>query len=145
MKDVAAAAYKKVWELNPEYPWAHVSLGLVYLVQSRPDEGLAEMEREKDPYWRRYGLALAYHTLGRQKDADTKLAELIENHQEVAACQIAEIYAHRGDADRAFEWLERAYAQRDAGLAQLKGDPLLKSLEGDPRYVAFLKKMRLPI
>jgi hypothetical protein len=47
-------------------------------------------------------------------------------------------------ADRAFEWLERAYAQRDGGLAQLKGDPLLKSLERDPRYAAFLKKMRLP-
>jgi len=54
------------------------------------------------------------------------------------------VYAFRGEADRAFEWLERAYAQRDSGLAEMKGDPLLKSLERDPRYAAFLKKMRLP-
>jgi hypothetical protein len=42
------------------------------------------------------------------------------------------------------EWLERAYAQRDPGLAEMKGDPFLKNLEGDPRYKAFLKKLRLP-
>jgi len=59
--------------------------------------------------------------------------------------QIAEVYGFREEADRAFEWLERAYAQRDGGLAQMKGDPLLKSLERDPRYAAFLKKMRLPV
>jgi len=52
--------------------------------------------------------------------------------------------ATRGESDKAFEWLERAYAQRDGGLASLKGDPLLKSIEHDPRYAAFLKKMRLP-
>ncbi len=61
------------------------------------------------------------------------------------AFQVAEVYAFRGDADRAFEWLERAYAQRDAGLAGIKGDVSLKNLEHDPRYVAFLKKMRLPV
>jgi len=54
------------------------------------------------------------------------------------------VYAFRGETDRAFEWLERAYASRDSGLAQFKGDPLLKSLEHDPRYAAFLKKMHLP-
>ena len=54
------------------------------------------------------------------------------------------MYAFRGEADRAFEWLERAYVQRDGGLTTLKGDPLLKSLERNPRYAAFLKKMRLP-
>ena len=54
-------------------------------------------------------------------------------------------YAFRGQRDEAFAWLERAYAQRDGGLAQMKGDPLLKNLEADPRYTAFLKRMRLPL
>jgi len=61
------------------------------------------------------------------------------------AFQIAEIYAYRGEADKAFEWLERAYKQRDGGLSQMKGDPLLSSLERDPRWHAFLKKMKLPV
>ncbi len=51
----------------------------------------------------------------------------------IAAFQIAEIYAYRGETDKAFEWLERAYKQRDGGLSQMKGDPLLRSLERDPR------------
>jgi adenylate cyclase len=54
------------------------------------------------------------------------------------------VYAFRGEANRAFEWLERAYSQRNGGLSEMKGDPPLKSLERDPRYAAFLKKMRLP-
>jgi len=48
-------------------------------------------------------------------------------------------------ADKAFEWLDRAYAQRDGGLIFTKVDPLLKSLHNDPRYAAFLKKLNLPI
>jgi hypothetical protein len=53
--------------------------------------------------------------------------------------------ATRGETDKAFEWLERAYEQRDGGLSEIKGDPLLRSLEHDPRYRPFLQKMKLPV
>ncbi len=139
----AAAALKKALELNPEFPGSHNSLGQVYLAQRHPQEALAEMEREPGPELRLQGQALAYHALGRKKESDAALAELTAKYQADAAVQIAEVYAFRGEADRAFEWLERAYAQRDSGIAEMKGDPLLKSLERDPRYTAFLKKMRL--
>ncbi len=73
------------------------------------------------------------------------MAEVIKEQQNDSAYQIAEIYAFRGETDKAFEWLERAYKQRDGGLAQqMKGDPLLRSLHSDPRWSAFLKKMKLP-
>jgi serine/threonine-protein kinase len=54
------------------------------------------------------------------------------------------VYAFRGEKERAFEWLERAYEARDEDLFFIKGDPLLKNLEGDPRFKAFLRKMNLP-
>jgi serine/threonine-protein kinase len=54
------------------------------------------------------------------------------------------VYAFRGEKDRAFEWLDRAFDLRDEDLYVIKGDPLLKNLEGDPRYKAFLRKMNLP-
>jgi hypothetical protein len=73
------------------------------------------------------------------------LSEHIDEFQKEGAFQIAEIYAYRGETDQAFERLERAYKQRDGGLSQMKGDPLLRSLERDPCYPAFLKKMKLPI
>ena len=141
----AVAAVKKVLELDQEQPGAHTRLGQFYLAQSHPQEALAEIQREKEPLWRVFGLALAYHALGRKKESDAALAELIAKYRAVAAYQIAEVYAVRGETDRAFEWLDRGYAQRDSGLAFMKSDPLLKNISHDPRYAAFLKKMHLPL
>ena len=62
----------------------------------------------------------------------------------MAHYQIAEVYAFRGEIDTAFEWLERAYRQRDGGLPDfLKLDPLLANLHDDPRWPVFLEKMGL--
>jgi serine/threonine protein kinase/Tfp pilus assembly protein PilF len=143
--EVAEKAIRKTLELNPQRANAHQLLGRIYLARSKPEEALIEIQKEPDSVWRVQGLALAYHALGKKKEADDALAEYIEKFQNEAAFQIAEIYAYRGETDKAFEWLERAYKQRDSGLAQLKGDPLLRSLERDPRWTAFLKKMKLPI
>jgi adenylate cyclase len=54
------------------------------------------------------------------------------------------VHAFRGEADLAFEWLERAYDQRDPGVSQIKGDRWLLNIIDDPRYKAFLRKMKLP-
>ena len=141
----SASAVKKALELNPGQSGGHAYLGRILLVQSRPQEALTESEQETSPLWRMQGLALAYHALGRTKEADATLAEFIAKYQADGAFQVAELYAFRGEADRAFEWLERAYVQRDGGLSEMKGEMLMKKIERDPRYVAFLKKMRLPV
>jgi hypothetical protein len=88
---------------------------------------------------------LAYHALGRKKESDVALSEFIAKYHADAAYQIAAVYAFRNQSDEAFEWLERAYAQRDGGLIETKMDPLLKNLRKDPRYIALLKKLNLPI
>jgi len=54
------------------------------------------------------------------------------------------VHAYRGESDKSFEWLERAYKQRDTGLPSLNTDPLFRNLRHDPRYTELLKKMRLP-
>ena len=141
----AEAAIRKALELNPQYPYAHCLLGRINLAQSKPEEALAEMEKEPEPFWRGHGLALAYHASGKKKEADAALADYMKEYQNDAAFQIAEIYAYRGETDKAFEWLERAYKQRDGGLSEMKGDPLLRSLHSDPRWKAFLQKMKLPL
>jgi tetratricopeptide (TPR) repeat protein len=140
----AELSLRKALELYPDRPEAHSIVGLVHLQRSNPAAALDEMEREKDPFHHLYGLALVYHALGRRKEADSALDELRRRYAGGAAYQIATVYAFRGEVDEAFAWLERAYAQRDGGLAEIKGDPLLRNLEGDPRYTAFLKKMHLP-
>jgi serine/threonine protein kinase/Tfp pilus assembly protein PilF len=143
--DEAEEAARKALDLNPQFPSAHYMLGRDYLVQSKIKEALDEMQQEPEPAWRGFGLALAYHAAGKKPEADAALADYIERFQNNWAFQIAVIYAYRGDSDKAFEWLERAYKQRDGGLAEIKGEPLLHSLEDDPRYRAFLQKMKLPL
>ncbi len=135
--DEALSAANKGLELQPQGPGFPARRGLVYLAKAKPQEALTDFQREAEPLWRLQGLALSYHALGLKQQADQALADLSDKYQTDSAFQIAEVYAFRGEIDRAFEWLERAYGQRDGGLAEIKGDPLLKSLEGDPRYVAF--------
>jgi tetratricopeptide (TPR) repeat protein len=144
-QEEAKTALEKALELNPEIEAAHTFLARVYLAQSRPREALDEAEKENDPAWRLYGLALTNYALGRKKESDGKLAELIAKHGKDATSQIAGVYAYRGEVDRAFEWLERAYTEREQGLAEMKADPLLKSLVRDPRYTALLKRIGLPL
>ena len=141
----AEAAVRKCLELAPQIPFAHYMLGRIYLERSNPQAAASEMEREKDPVYQRGGLPLVYYAAGKRKEADAALAEVIAKDRNVAAYLIAEIYAYRGEGDKAFEWLDRAYVQRDSFLPILKGDPLLRNIRHDPRYTAFLKKMRLPV
>jgi serine/threonine protein kinase/TolB-like protein len=141
----ATTSLKKVLELNPDFPVSHVLLGRVLLAQGRTSEALGEMDREPDPVWRLYGLCLADHAAGRTKDAEAALAKFIKDYGETMAFQIAEVFAYRGENERAFAWLDKAYALRDSGMADILNDPLLKGLERDPRYTALLKKLRLPL
>ena len=88
-------------------------------------------------------LPLIYYTKGKQVESESLLQEFIKKHADDGAFQVAEIYAWRGEKDKAFEWLEKAYHNHDGGITQLKNNPFLKSLEKDPRWTIFLKKAGL--
>jgi TolB-like protein/DNA-binding winged helix-turn-helix (wHTH) protein/Flp pilus assembly protein TadD len=144
-QEEAEVHFKKALELNPDLPPLHEGLGLVYLAQGRAQDALAEIEREQMGSWHLQGQAVAYYALGRKKESDTSLSELIAKYQSQMAFLIAEVYSFRKEPDQAFKWLDRAYAQHDSGVAETKSSTLLKNLRGDPRYTAFLKKLRLPL
>jgi hypothetical protein len=72
------------------------------------------------------------------------LAQYVWHHSTREAFLIAEIYAFRNRRDEAFEWLDRAYGQREGNLARTNFEPMLKNLHGDPRYNTFLNKIHLP-
>jgi hypothetical protein len=95
--------------------------------------------------WRLQGQAVAYYALRRRNESNTALNELIAKYQSQNAFVVAEVYSFRKEPEQAFEWLDRAYVQHDTGVAETKVSTLLQSLRGDPRYIAFLKKLRLPL
>jgi len=80
---------------------------------------------------------------GKQAESDDALKLLITKFADTKAYYVAMTYAYRGARDLAFQWLERAYEQRDQAFREFVGERLFKNIRADPRYGAFLKKMNL--
>ncbi|HEU0273687.1 MAG TPA: tetratricopeptide repeat protein [Candidatus Udaeobacter sp.] len=142
-QEEARAEYARAIELNPSAPYSHAGMGTTYLLEGKFEEAATFAQKDAADYARRLVLSCARWAQKRIPESDAALAELIENDGESAAYQIAEAYAYRNDKDRAFEWLERAYRQRDAGLVSLLLDSFFPNLHSDPRWDALLHKMGL--
>jgi hypothetical protein len=89
-------------------------------------------------------LPLILQANGRKDEADQALKTLSTKYADYAAYYVAVNYAYLDDQDLAFQWLDRAYKQRDTSLIELLGEPLFKNVRSDSRYKAFLLKMNLP-
>jgi tetratricopeptide (TPR) repeat protein len=136
---VLADALKRV----PAATTVHYRLGLLLLAQRKPEAALAEFSLEQQADFHLLGPPLALDRLGRKEEADKILAQALTRDTIVngAAYQLALVYANRGDTDRAFQWLERGFQQRDAGMLWMKYDPLLRPLSRDPRFNTILTRM----
>ncbi len=140
----AGEELRKTLRISPTYGSGHYYLGQILLLQGKLEDALAEMEQEAPDSGQDAGLASVYHAMGRKTESDAALARVTNERGDDVAFEIAQAHAYRGEADQAFAWLDRAYAKKDVELYWIKGDRLLKSLEGEPRYKAFIKKMNLP-
>ena len=139
----ADATYRRALELAPGFNLVRSYLGKTLLAEGKPEAALAMVEQDTENA-RQALLPIVLHAVGRKADSDEALKSLIAKFADTQAYYVAMTYAYRGDRDLAFQWLERAYEQRDQSFRELVGEPLFKNIEGDPRYKAFLKKMNLP-
>ncbi len=139
----AERCLRKGLELGPQRVAGHHMLGVILADQGRLEEALAEGNLEPAEWARLTCLSYVHHMAGRKQESDEALRRLEEGHAADTAYQIAAVRSARGEIDAGFAWLERAYAERDSGLAQLAGEPTFRRLHGDPRWGALLKKMGL--
>ncbi len=139
----AREALQRGLTIAPDSIWIPRELGFTYLLGNRPDLALPLFDRAGG-WIRLLGQALSQHDLGHEEEAQKALDSLMALPSP-PAYQIAQIFARRGDLDRAFLWMERGRASQDVGVRYVKYDPLLQSLRGDSRYAAFLKAMNLPV
>jgi TolB-like protein/DNA-binding winged helix-turn-helix (wHTH) protein len=140
----AVADVKKSLELSPDVFPGPILLSKIYVMEGRQQDALAEIERVRTDATRAWLYAVTYAAQGREKESDAALKELIAKYSTRAAYSVAAVYAFRNQRDEAFQWLDRAYAQREGNLAFTNLDPMLKNLRSDPRYPTFLKKRNLP-
>jgi serine/threonine-protein kinase len=142
--DEADSAGRKMAELQPSASSSHRWQVLVAVQRGDGETALREAQLEPDDSIRPFELALGQYLRGDRKAADAALAELIANSRDSLAYQVAQVYAVRGENDKAFEWLQIAFDNHDGGMPSLLVDPLLRGLRDDPRYKNLVAKVGLP-
>jgi len=139
--DKSIATMRTVISLTPGYAGAHLVLGEALMHRGRHAEALAAVQEESFDAFRRIGVSMAFHALGRKSDADTALAGLIAQYGKDAPYDIAYVYAVRGEPDLAFEWLDKAVAAGDPSLTLILVENLFDSLHSDRRWLPFLRRI----
>ena len=139
--DAAISSFRTLLSLSPSYGGAHCQLGTALMLKGDAAAALAEIEQEKDAVWRMIGLPMAYCALGRKAEADAALNALIGKYEKDAPYNIAYVYAFCGDADKAFEWLDKAVTYHDGGLGGIVAENLFDKIHSDPRWLPFLRKI----
>jgi tetratricopeptide (TPR) repeat protein len=139
--DAAIASYRTGLSMSPSYGIAHYNLGTALMLMGDATAALAEIEQEKSELVRMEGLPMAHCALGRKADADAALNALIAKYEKDASYNIAYGYAFCGNADKAFEWLDKAVAYQDPGLSDIVTENLFDKIHSDPRWLPFLRKI----
>ena len=138
--DEAIEYYQKALVLSPGYSVVNYKMGVVLLLQEKLQSALEAMQKEES-VWGLVGRVMALHSLGQVEESDALLAELIKEHEQGWAYNIAYVMAWRNEADRAFEWLEKAVDYKDGGLSDIQNEILFSNIQDDPRWLPFLESI----
>ena len=140
----ARSLYERALAIAPNSDRARFDVGSLDLLEEQPERALASFRQTAIEDFSLAGQAKAEYSLKHMDVSQRLLAQLITKAGKTSPAQIAGVYAWRAEKNQAFEWAERAYAQRDPGITWLKIDPDYRGLRAEPRYQALLLKMNLP-
>jgi serine/threonine-protein kinase len=141
--DEADAVARKGAELQPNSASSRRWQVLVAIKRGDSEKALREAQLEPDGNYRLFELAVAQHARGDRTAADAALGDLIAQNKGLDY-QVAQVYAVRGEKEKAFEWLQVAFDNHDSGMLALLVDPLLNSLRDDPCFKTLIAKMNFP-
>ena len=150
--DEAIREFHRAIELDPNIGLAYFHLGCVYLDKGMMEEAMSTLEKSIELVtgsgWAETKLGVIHVMQGEKEKASQILNELIERKKNtyVESFSIACLCSHLGHTDKAFEYLDLAYEERDTLMPYLNVIPvydLSKEVYADPRYKKLLKKMNL--
>jgi TolB-like protein/thioredoxin-like negative regulator of GroEL len=145
--DDAIASCRTVLALTPKRQSASRHLAKALILSGKPREALEPIADIQDEVTRRTLTAAARHALGEEAAAKMELDALLALHRDAKsvddsvdiAYAIAEVYAFRGESDRAFEWLARFAADRTSKTSvAVMDERFFDKLHVDSRWTAFL-------
>jgi adenylate cyclase len=136
----ARLAWQQALALNRGARWPNYLMGYLDLKDGKIESARTHFQAA-DEAFRLTGTAMVEYTQGHASESEQALDALKAKYTAGSAFQVATVYAWRGEKDHAFEWLELAYEQHDAGMVRLRYDPTLSTLHDDPRFGGLVKKM----
>jgi TolB-like protein len=136
--DEARSMLENALNLSPDMYAGNYRLGLLHLIEGRVDEAAAAFAADTDGEYRLKGAALVANARGNEAEFEALFSDLRAEYGDVWPSEIAHVYAWIGDADAAFEWLDRAVAIGEGGLTTSASNVLMKSLNTDARWQPYL-------
>jgi TolB-like protein/Flp pilus assembly protein TadD len=136
----AEVAFRRVLALSPDGIGNHQRLATTLLLQGDFEGALEEANKEVVEGRRRSVRALIFQSMGDAEAATVEHEKLIELGERWTY-EIAQMYAFRGMAEEAFEWLDRAIARSDSGFWFLVGDPFFDGIRDDPRFAIIEERL----
>ena len=139
---------RRALDLDPDFAYGLAILGRAQLLEGKGEEAVGSLRRSAEvggsntfQAFLAYGLAATGH----EEEAREILKELAPREGAAYARSefLAAVYGALGELDEAFRLLERAYAERSAGLIYLHLDPLFDSLREDPRLDEMVRRIGL--
>lgn len=146
--DECIEQFKETIELNPKYDASYYGLALALEQKGRLKEAEKESRRaivrsKRNPI-KLTGRGHIHALLNETRQAGKVLDELNSlrrTHQYVSPFHMALMYAALGETDRAFDFLEQAYEDKDQWLTLLRSEPRLKELRCDPRFRSLVLRL----
>jgi serine/threonine-protein kinase len=147
--DDGVKACQKAIEMGPNFFSARRYYGLILEAQGNYESAIEQFEKGRElsnnnPIMTAL-LGHSYAIAGRRKDAQKLLDELTDESRgrKPSSYDIAVIYTGLGEHEKAIEWLEKAYEERNEYLSYVKADPRFDPLRTDPRFQDILRRMGL--
>ena len=151
----ALTQFKKAIELSPDYPMAYWYLADIYFERGMYEESFAmsskgnmllKVETPESEARKTSELREALNAEGVKGYWKKILEYEMEWYEKGISTPfyVAAVCAELGDKDKAFEWLEKAYADRGLDLTSLKTNRRFRSLRSDPRFHDLLRRVGLP-
>ena len=138
----------KILDMEPNFAPALWFLGQAYEQQGKYDEAISELQRAVDFSGGRAlmlgSLGYTYAVADRRAEAEAVLTRLQDQSgHNIPALALALVHAGLGQNKAAFEWLDKAYAERFGWLIFLNVDPKLDNLRSDPQFTNLLRRLKL--